>query len=173
MGASQRCAALTRPRPTRAAAEQACGDDPDAVLECAEAWEAVLEQRVADAVADAQAPTPAPTHLAAGLQARGVVDPLQSLLPAQVPGTLPGTTGSLQRRAALERTMRAPQPPAPEPPGERRPAAPPPEVLASAVRDAVSTCETGTTADCAVAWDEVEELSATRDKRKQREGDKE
>jgi hypothetical protein len=111
--------------------------------------------------------------LAAGLQARGVVDPLQSLLPAQVPGTLPGTTGSLQRRAALERTMRAPQPPAPQPPGERRPAAPPPEELAARVRDAVSTCETGTTADCAVAWDEVEELSATRDKRKQREGDKE
>ena len=182
VGASQRVLrALTRPCVARAAAERACGDGVDAALECAEAWEAVLERRVADADADADAPAPsAPAHLAAGLQARGVVDPLQGVRPAQLPGTLPGTTGSLRSRAALERTMRAPQAPteAPAAPAEatdagaRRPAAPPPEELAARVLDAVAACETGTSADCAVAWDEVEELSATRDKRKQREGEK-
>ena len=167
---------------TCAAAERACDDDASAVLECAEAWEAVLEARLADADAgsDASAPTlPAGSApFTAGMQARGIADPLQSVRPAMLPGTLPpsGTTGSLRRAAELERTLRAPQSPPQSPPeasGTRRPAAPPPEELAARVREAVETCETGTTADCAVAWDEVEELSATRDKRKQRDGDKE
>ena len=170
--------ALTRARVTCAAAERACDDDAGAVLECAEAWEAVLEARLADADAgsDASAPTlPAGrAPFTAGMQARGIADPLQSVRPAMLPGTLPpsGTTGSLLRAAALERTLRSPPSP-PEAAGTRRPAAPPPEELAARVREAVETCETGTTADCAIAWDEVEELSATRDKRKQRDGDKE
>ena len=172
---------LTPARVTCAAAERACDDDAGAVLECAEAWEAVLERRLADADegADASAPPLASSApFAAGMQARGIADPLQSVRPAMLPGTLPpsGTTGSLRRAAELERTLRAPQSPPQSPPeasGTRRPAAPPPEELAARVREAVETCETGTTADCAVAWDEVEELSATRDKRKQRDGDKE
>ena len=146
------------------------------MLECAEAWEAVLDARVADADANADAASPTPpssVQFAAGMQARGMADPLQSVRPAQLPGTLPpGTTGSLRRAAALERTLRAPESP-PEAAGARRPAAPPPEELAARVREAVETCETGTKADCAVAWDNVEELSATRDKRKQRDGNKE
>ena len=150
------------------------------MLECAEAWEAVLEARVADADAgeDASTPTPPSAPFAAGMQARGIADPLQSVRPAMLPGTLPpsGTTGSLRRAAELERTLRAPQSPPQSPPeatAARRPAAPPPEELAARVREAVDTCETGTTADCAIAWDTVEELSATRDKRKQRDSDKE
>merc|ERR1711977_650209 len=34
------------------------------------------------------------------------------------------------------------------------------EKLEKSIKEAKDTCEEGTTADCAVAWDEVEELSA-------------
>jgi len=41
--------------------------------------------------------------------------------------------------------------------------------LESAVKEAKDTCETSTTADCAVAWDTVEELSAELKKKKESE----
>jgi len=34
------------------------------------------------------------------------------------------------------------------------------ETIAAKIEEAKETCETGTTQECAVAWDEVEEISA-------------
>jgi hypothetical protein len=143
------------------------------VAECAQAWEEVLELRAATAeeedAAVAAPATPSPPAFSAG-QARGVPDPLRGVSPWQVPGTAGAPSGSLREVGRLERLTRVSgieaqsltADDAKEAARARVPAVQ--RALEASVKEAVEACQTGTPADCAVAWDEVEELSATVNK---------
>jgi len=134
----------------------------------------VLELREAQGRA-APAPSPQapprPAQPAQQQQARGLPDPLQGVTPAMRIGTLrTQATGSLKQAAALERLASG---------GAQGAAGAPAEgdarrvemqtKLESAVREAAETCAEGpgAAAECAAAWDEVEELSAHASRKKQ------
>jgi hypothetical protein len=142
-----------------AAAESACEDATADAAACATAWEEVMELRVADADAardepgGAAAPATSPLFTR-GAQARGMPDPLAGVRPSQIAGStaLGPPTGSLQKRGELERMARAAGAPPPQD-ASRLPKVK--QALEASVQEAVAACETGTPADCAVAWDEA------------------
>jgi hypothetical protein len=157
------------------AAEAACGEASAA--ECAHAWEEVLELRAAqaeEAAAASAPPTTPPAPTFAGKQARGVPDPLGGVRPSQVVGTQGPPSGSLRAAGRLERMARASGADAPPEAVREAARARVPAVqraLEASVAEAVQACEGGTSADCAVAWDAVEELSATVDKAERKQGE--
>lgn len=174
------------PRPLRAAANEVC--KAGATVECAAAWEEVdgLEDAAMragmtqnapsgfaqNAPSAAPSPPPAPPKPEAASTdqdprmsnpaTRAGVDPLAGMMPCAAE-SCEAPQGTFEARGNLERALEA---------GQRGRGSESEETLAEAIRDAVDVaitmCENGEDASqCAVAWEVVEELSASANKKRE------
>jgi len=141
----------------RSEAEETCAEAP--AEDCSAAWDVVGELR--ESVARRFPPPPrepSPPSNAPPMPSRGLADPLAGVSPASRIGTLrEPPSGSLRAAASLERLASGSS-------AEKRPPASR-EAVQAALEEAVATaaaCGEGgeSPAECAAAWDQVEELSA-------------